>query len=164
MDKDKPKHYRKGVGVMLINSDGKVFVAQRIDTDIPAWQMPQGGIDKKEDPAETALRELEEETGIDTELVEILAETEDWIRYDLPTDLQGKLWKGKYRGQEQKWFLARFLGEDDDIDLDNEDPEFCDWRWEDIDRLPELIVDFKRPLYEQVLATFRDKVKALEDL
>src|SRR3546814_534157 len=120
--------YRPGVGVMLLNGQGLVFVGQRIDNTAEAWQMPQGGIDEGEDPRDTALRELEEETGIHRDLVAIIAETPGWLTYDLPDDLIGKLWKGRYRGQRQKWYLARFLGEDRDVDLDTPHPEFRAWK------------------------------------
>ncbi|HYD32201.1 MAG TPA: RNA pyrophosphohydrolase [Azospirillaceae bacterium] len=148
--------YRPCVGVMLINHDGQVFVAQRLDTP-GAWQMPQGGIDKGETPHEAALRELEEEIG--TAKAEILAESRGWICYDLPDHLLGKVWKGRYRGQEQKWVLARFTGGDTDINLATDHPEFDAWRWVMPDNLPSLIVPFKRATYEAVLAEFRPLLK-----
>lgn len=151
--------YRRGVGVMLLDAKARVFVAQRIDTPVPAWQMPQGGIDPGEDPRTAALRELEEETG--TPKASILAESRGWIRYDLPPDLAGKVWRGRYRGQEQKWFAMRFEGEDRDIDIATEHPEFSAWRWAELEELPGLIVAFKRPLYEAVVAEFHDLVTAL---
>jgi len=146
--------YRRGVGIMLINGDGLVFVAQRIDFKGDAWQMPQGGIDKGENPLATARRELEEETGIPPHLTELVAETHGWLRYDLPADLRSKLWRGKYRGQEQKWFLMRFLGADDDVNLKTAHPEFSAWRWAASDQLVDLIVPFKRTLYTLVLEEF----------
>lgn len=146
--------YRKNVGVMLLNRDGKVFVGQRRDNPGPAWQMPQGGIDKGEAPRDAALRELEEETGVGATLVEILAETEGWIAYDLPLELVPRLWGGKWRGQKQKWFLMRFLGEDSDIDIEAHDHEFSAWRWSAPDDLVPNIVPFKRKVYEAVLAAF----------
>ena len=151
--------YRRGVGVMLLDAKARVFVAQRIDTPGPAWQMPQGGIDAGEDPRAAALRELEEETG--TAKASILAESRGWIRYDLPLDLAGKVWRGRYRGQEQKWFAMRFEGEDRDIDIATEHPEFSAWRWAELEELPSLIVAFKRPLYEAVVAEFRELIAAL---
>lgn len=151
---DKP--YRRGVGVVLLNAANQVFVAQRIDTEEPAWQMPQGGIDKHEDPLAAALRELEEEIG--TANAELVGETDGWLRYDLPADFQGKVWKGKYRGQEQKWYLMRFLGRDDDINLDTAHPEFSTWKWTDFHSLPELIVGFKRDLYKMIVAAFAGKL------
>lgn len=153
-DSDKP--YRKGVGVVLMNSAGKVFVAQRIDTPEPAWQMPQGGIDKGEAPLKAALRELEEETG--TNKAELIAATEDWLRYDLPADLQTKVWKGKYRGQKQMWYLMRFTGTDTDINIDTDHPEFSEWKWADFETLPDLIVGFKKDLYRQIVAAFAGKL------
>jgi putative (di)nucleoside polyphosphate hydrolase len=121
--------YRAAAGIMLINRDRKVFVAQRLDSSLEAWQMPQGGLDKGEDPTAGALRELEEETGIRPELVEIIARHPVELLYDLPDDLLGKIWKGRYRGQRQHWFLARFLGEDGDVNIDTPEPEFRAWKW-----------------------------------
>lgn len=137
---------------MLLDADDRVFVAQRIDTQVEAWQMPQGGIDDGEDPLATAFRELEEEIG--TAHAELIAESRDWLTYDLPPELVGKVWKGKYRGQKQKWFAMRFLGTDADINLDTAHPEFNAWRWERLERLPEIIVPFKRRLYEEIVAEF----------
>ena len=137
---------------MLLNRKRRVFVAQRIDTPVPAWQMPQGGIDEGEAPREAALRELEEEIG--TSKAEILAESRGWLRYDLPVGLVPKVWRGRYRGQQQKWFFLRFLGEDGDIRLDTAKPEFSAWKWAVPDRLPELITPFKRQLYLEILAEF----------
>ena len=149
--------YRPCVGVMLVNSDGKVFVGKRIDTkEGDWWQMPQGGVDDGEDLKAAALRELWEETGATEQHVTMLSQTREELFYDLPDELIGKLWKGKYRGQRQTWFLARFTGEDTDINLATEHPEFLTWRWVDPHELPKLIVPFKRDLYEQVLAAFAD--------
>ena len=144
--------YRQGVGLALFNAQGLVFAARRIDTDGLAWQMPQGGIDKGETPEQAALRELEEEIG--TAKAEIIATSQDWLTYDLPKDLVGKLWKGKYRGQKQKWFAMLFLGEDKDINLATKHPEFNQWRWAEFREVIELIVPFKRELYEQVATEF----------
>jgi putative (di)nucleoside polyphosphate hydrolase len=146
--------WRRGVGVVLANAAGQVFAGQRIDNPGPAWQMPQGGIDAGETPRAAALRELEEETGVASQKVEIVAETPGWLRYDLPADLVGRLWRGKYRGQEQKWFLARFLGTDADVDIATPHPEFSAWRWVAPEALPGLIVPFKRALYDAVLSEF----------
>ncbi len=149
--------YRRGVGVMLLNAQGKVFVGARIDNTDEAWQMPQGGIDHDdEDEWATALRELEEETGIAPHLVERIADCAERLKYDLPDDLRGKLWGGKYIGQDQDWFLARFLGRDSDIDIATKHPEFREWKWVDPGRLPELIVPFKRDLYRRLIAEFAD--------
>jgi putative (di)nucleoside polyphosphate hydrolase len=146
--------YRRGVGVMLLNPEGRVFVAARIDNPEDAWQMPQGGIDAGEDPWPAALRELEEETGIAPHLVERIAACPERLRYDLPQALAGKLWKGRWIGQEQDWFLCRFLGRDSDVDLATEHPEFREWRWVEPERLPDLIVPFKRDLYRRLLREF----------
>ncbi|TMM50060.1 RNA pyrophosphohydrolase [Qipengyuania marisflavi] len=152
--------YRPCVGVMLVNSDGKAFVGRRIDNrEGDFWQMPQGGVDPGEELREAALRELAEETGARAEHVTILRQMDESIRYDLPGELIGKLWGGKYRGQEQVWFLARFTGQDEDIDLDAHDPaEFCEWKWVDADQLPELIVPFKKRVYRAVVEAFRELV------
>jgi putative (di)nucleoside polyphosphate hydrolase len=146
--------YRPCVGVMLINRDGLVFVGQRNDRFEDAWQMPQGGVDPGEDARDAALRELWEETGVAADLVEILAETERWLPYDLPHDIVPVIWKGRFRGQEQKWFLMRFLGSDAQVDIATEHPEFTTWKWLEADRLVEHIVPFKRDVYERVLREF----------
>lgn len=146
--------YRPCVGVMLLNREGQVFVGQRLDTTLEAWQMPQGGIDPGEAPLDTALRELGEETGIAAERVELIAEAPGEFRYDLPPELVGKVWGGKYRGQVQQWYLFRFLGRDSDIRIETAHPEFRAWRWADPKDLPTLIVPFKRALYRDVLAAF----------
>jgi putative (di)nucleoside polyphosphate hydrolase len=148
--------YRRGVGVMLLNSEGKVFVGARIDNTDDAWQMPQGGIDEGEAPWATALRELEEETGIAPHLVERIAQCPERLRYDLPEEWRPRLWGGQWAGQEQDWFLARFVGRDSDVDIATSHPEFRDWKWVEPQRLPELIVDFKRDLYRHLLQRFAD--------
>ena len=148
--------YRPAAAVMLLNSEDKVFVAQRIDSALEAWQMPQGGLDPGEDPQAGALRELEEETGIPPHLVEILGRSPDVLLYDLPPELRGKIWGGKYRGQAQHWFVARFLGRDDDINLETPEPEFRAWKWADAGELVDLIVPFKKTLYAQVVKAFAE--------
>lgn len=140
---------------MLVNMDGKVFVGQRLDNVVEAWQMPQGGIDEGEEAKAAALRELQEETGIRPDLVEIIAKAKDEHFYDLPPELVGKLWGGKYRGQRQYWYLARFVGDDSDIDIQTKDPEFREWKWALPETLPDLIVPFKRKLYRDILQEFR---------
>jgi putative (di)nucleoside polyphosphate hydrolase len=146
--------YRRGAGIMLLNSDGRVFVAARIDNPDDAWQMPQGGLDEGEQPWPGILRELEEETGIRPALVEKIAEHPELLRYDLPDELRGKMWQGRWIGQVQHWFLARFLGSDSDIDLDTEHPEFRDWKWVEPAEIPALIVPFKRDLYSRLIGDF----------
>jgi putative (di)nucleoside polyphosphate hydrolase len=147
--------YRPAVGIMLLNRRGEVFVARRIDMPMmSAWQMPQGGIDPGETPRQTALRELKEEIG--TDKAEILGETRSWLKYDLPVELAGEIWGGRYRGQRQKWFVMRFTGSDADIHLLTEHPEFDAWRWVVPTHLPELVVPFKRQLYLDLLVEFRE--------
>ena len=148
--------YRSNVGMMVLNKSGEVFVAQRLEHYANAWQMPQGGIDPGEDAREAALRELEEETGITRDKVTIITETQGWITYELPPDLISKLWDGKYRGQKQKWFLLRFFGEDIDINIETEEPEFSAWKWIAPSSLPEVIVPFKRDVYVAVLEAFQN--------
>nr|WP_170540009.1 RNA pyrophosphohydrolase [Ruegeria arenilitoris] len=147
--------YRPCVGLMLMNDQCQIFVGQRNDRFEDAWQMPQGGVDEGESPRAAALRELQEEIGVTPDLVEIVAETDGWLPYDLPHDIVPKIWKGRYRGQEQKWFLLRFLGTDDQIDIETDHPEFTRWKWQDPDRLITEIVPFKRAVYERVMEAFR---------
>ena len=149
--------YRRGVGIMLLNREGKVFVGARIDNTDEAWQMPQGGIDDGEDhPWQTALRELEEETGITADLVERVTECPERLKYDLPVELRARLWGGKYVGQDQDWYLARVLGTDADVNIHTEHAEFREWKWIEPEQLPELIVPFKRDLYRRLLREFSE--------
>ncbi|MBM3503604.1 MAG: RNA pyrophosphohydrolase [Alphaproteobacteria bacterium] len=147
-----PPAYRPCVGIMLINRHGLVFVGQRCDGPRGAWQMPQGGIDEGESPRAAAIRELREEVGTDN--AEIIGESADWYRYDLPEELIGKVWRGRYRGQIQKWFAMRFLGQDSDIVIDTHEPEFDAWQWVAVDDLPRLIVPFKREVYAALVQEF----------
>lgn len=148
--------YRDCAGVVLLNNAGLIFAGQRIDSDQDAWQMPQGGIDPGETPLIAALRELGEETGVSADLVEVMAETPDWLYYDLPPELMGKVWGGNYRGQRQKWFALRFLGTANDIHIDTEQPEFSRWQWTTPQELVDKIVPFKRRVYRQVIDQFHD--------
>lgn len=157
--------YRPCVGVLVFNRQGRVFVGRRFGADEEgvrryAWQMPQGGIDEGEKPEAAALRELYEETGIVPENVELIGKIPGWLKYDLPIEEMNAPYRGKYRGQKQKWFALRFLGTDKDIDLagGGQHPEFETWKWVEIDDLPDLVVPFKRMVYEQVVAAFRDLV------
>lgn len=162
--------YRPCVGIVLLSADGLAFVGRRAggeeQVDVAhAWQMPQGGIDGEEDPLEAAKRELYEETGVRS--VSLLAETPDWVRYDLPPELVGKAWKGRYRGQIQKWFAFRFEGDEGEIDVLNppggHKAEFAEWRWERLAALPDLVVPFKRAVYEKVVAAFAPLVPTAHD-
>ena len=150
--------YRDCAGVVLVNADGRVFAGQRIDHDQGAWQMPQGGIDRGENPREAALREMTEETGISPDMVEVEAETADWVFYDLPDELLGRIWKGKYRGQRQKWLLCRFRGRDSDVNIATDHPEFSAWTWMTPSELTRQIVPFKRDVYAAVFSEFEDRL------
>ena len=144
--------YRPCAGMMVLNKNGQVFVGKRLDMVTEHWQMPQGGIDPGEDPLKAAIRELDEEIG--TQNVKLIYRLDEWLKYDLPENLIGKVWKGKYRGQKQKWFLFRFLGEDREINIETHHPEFSEWQWVEFSELPSLIVPFKRDLYETILQKF----------
>ncbi len=144
--------YRPGVGMMIINKEKRIFVAKRLDTKVQAWQMPQGGINLGETPSKAAIREMEEEIG--TSLARIIAESKYWYSYDIPKFLIQKLWDGHYRGQRQKWFLIEFTGKDEDINLNTSFPEFTEWRWADLDELPDIIIPFKKRLYLEVINEF----------
>jgi putative (di)nucleoside polyphosphate hydrolase len=144
--------YRRGVGILLLNDAGAVWVGRRIDQREESWQMPQGGIDAGETPRQAAFRELKEEIG--TDKAEILAESRDWLSYELPPKMRSKVWRGRYRGQKQKWFAMRFLGHDRDIDIAAHHPEFNAWKWIPPDDLIRLIVPFKRELYREIVTEF----------
>ena len=146
---------RSGVGIVVLNKSNKVFVAQRIDNPKNFWQMPQGGVDDGEDFLKAAYRELYEETSIKN--VELIKELDGTITYELPDRLLGVIWKGKYKGQKQKWFLMRFLGEDKEINIKTKNPEFLDWKWIDIDQITEVVVDFKLHVYKEL----KEKIKKI---
>tara|TARA_B100000902_G_scaffold392220_1_gene444282 strand:+ start:953 stop:1438 length:486 start_codon:yes stop_codon:yes gene_type:complete len=139
---------RKGVGIVVLNKENKVFVAKRIDNPMNFWQMPQGGVDDGENFLDAAYRELEEETGIKN--IELIQEIEGIMTYELPNHLLGIIWKGKYKGQQQKWFLMRYLGNDDEINIKTDKPEFLDWKWIDLDQITEVVVDFKLHIYKEL--------------
>lgn len=154
MDSSKPDHlYRSGVGIVVLNKDKKIFVGKRIDNHSDAWQMPQGGIDAGEDEDQTMFRELAEETGIKN--VRVIAKSSKYLYYNLPYKLQKKFWGGKFLGQKQRWYLVEFLGDDQSINLNTEDPEFSEWKWVDKNEIISFIVSFKRDLYQDVIDEFR---------
>ena len=146
---------RSGVGIVVLNKNDQVFVAKRIDNSKNFWQMPQGGVDKNEDYLAAAYRELEEETSIKN--IDLVKELDGLISYELPKHLLGVIWKGKYRGQEQKWFVVRFLGNDSEININTDHPEFCEWKWVELENITDLVVDFKLHVYEDV----KKKVKEI---
>ena len=150
--------YRPCVGIVLFNSEGKVFVGQRLDNMVEAWQMPQGGIDEGETPLEAGFREMEEEIG--TARAEFVAEYPEWLNSDIPEDLANRLWQGRFRGQTQKWLAFRFSGTDSDINIETHEPEFRAWKWADPDDLPGMAVPFKRTVYESVLTRIRESLNA----
>ena len=145
---------RLGVGAVVLNKKNQVFVGKRKDNPIDKWQMPQGGVNTGENLIDAMKRELHEETSIQN--IKILNEIDGWFEYELPKNLLGKIWKGRYRGQKQKWFVVKFLGNDGEINLQTDKPEFIEWRWIDIENLPNVIVDFKRKVYEQLLPKIRN--------
>ena len=149
MENRKELPLRLGVGIALLNHENKVFVGKRIDNPANSWQMPQGGVGKNEDFFQAAKRELEEETSVKT--VEVIKELNEWLTYDLPKNLLGKLWKGKYRGQKQKWFVMKFLGKNDEINIRTKKPEFLDWKWIKPSDLPTVAVDFKINIYKKMV-------------
>ena len=139
---------RTGVGIVLLNNQNNIFVGRRIDNPKNSWQMPQGGVDQNENFLQAAKRELEEETGIKS--VKLIKELDGWFQYDLPKYLLGKLWKGKYRGQKQKWFVMKFLGKQDEINVNTKNPEFLDWKWVELSKLPDIAVHFKVEIYKKI--------------
>ena len=146
------KSYRRCVGLVVINKDGLVFVGKRIDSNLNAWQMPQGGIENGESPRNAGLREMKEEIG--TNNVKLIGEIDNWLNYDIPQKLSSKLWNGKYRGQTQKWLAFQFLGNDDEININTEDPEFKEWKWEEHKNLVNLAVPFKKDIYKKIINEF----------
>lgn len=152
--------YRPCVGLMIINRQNAIFVGNRIDTEVPAWQMPQGGIDVGETPEQAAMRELQEETGLDAQSVEILARSRQSLTYDLPPERVPTIWGGRFRGQKQNWFLLRFIGDEDQIDIDTLEPEFDAWRWLPASELVDCAIAFKRDVYRQVLLEFAPHLDA----
>ena len=147
---------RIGVGVIVLNEKNRVFVGKRKDNPVDKWQMPQGGVNEGEKLIDAMKRELEEETGIKN--IKILKEIDGWSEYELPENLLGKIWRGKYRGQKQKWFIVKFIGDEDEINLKTSKPEFIEWQWLDIENLPGVIVEFKRKVYEDLLPKIRDTI------
>ena len=145
---------RIGVGAIVLNKKNQVFVGKRKDNPVDKWQMPQGGVNEGEDLTSAMKRELNEETGIQN--IKILNEIDGWFEYELPNYLLGKIWRGKFRGQKQKWFIVKFLGNDEEINLEKDKPEFVEWKWLDIENLPNVIVDFKRKVYEKLLPKIRN--------
>ena len=139
---------RLGVGIILLNNENKIFVGKRIDNPKNFWQMPQGGVDENEDFLQAAKRELEEETGIKS--IKVIKEIKNWLTYDLPENLLGKIWGGKYRGQKQKWFIMKFMGKDEEININKINPEFLDWKWIDPAELSKIAVDFKVEIYKKI--------------
>ena len=145
---------RTGVGVIVLNKDNKVFVGKRKDNPIDKWQMPQGGVDKGEELVDAMKRELKEETSIKN--IKIIKEIDGWLDYELPKNLLGKIWKGKYRGQKQKWFIVKFLGEESEINITTKRPEFIEWKWVERSQLPNIIVDFKKNVYERLVLELKN--------
>jgi putative (di)nucleoside polyphosphate hydrolase len=148
------KPYRNCVGLLVINKNGDVFIGKRIDSNLNAWQMPQGGIEADEDPKTAGIREMEEEIG--TKNAELIGEMSEWLNYDIPENLSHRLWNGKYRGQTQKWLAFKFLGDDSEINIKTKVPEFKEWKWENHKNLPSLAVPFKRDIYKKVIKEFEE--------
>jgi putative (di)nucleoside polyphosphate hydrolase len=155
MNKKQELPLRIGVGIVLLNNKNKVFVGKRIDNPKKFWQMPQGGVDKNEELLQAAKRELKEETNIKS--IKLIKELDEWITYDLPKNLLGKVWKGKYKGQKQKWFVMRFLGDEKEINIKTKHPEFFQWKWIELDKITDVVVDFKLDVYKKI----KEKVKTI---
>jgi len=155
MNKKEELPLRIGVGIVLLNNKNKIFVGKRIDNPKKFWQMPQGGVDKNEELLQAAKRELKEETNIKS--IKLIKELDEWIEYNLPKNLLGKVWKGKYKGQKQKWFVMKFLGDDKEINIKTKHPEFLEWKWIELDKITDVVVDFKLDVYKKV----KEKVKTI---
>ena len=155
MNKSKQLPLRNGVGIILLNNENKIFVGKRIDNPKNFWQMPQGGIDENEDLLHAAKRELEEETSIKS--IKLIKELNEWLEYILPQNLLGKIWNGKYRGQKQKWFIMKFIGNDEEINVKTKNPEFLDWKWIEASKLPDIAVKFKIHIYKKL----KEELKSL---
>ena len=149
LNKSKNLPLRLGVGIVLLNSDNKVFVGKRIDNPVNFWQLPQGGVDKNEDLLSAANRELKEETGVES--VKLIKEIDNWLTYELPKNLLGKIWKGKYRGQKQKWFIMKFVGNEEEINIKTKNAEFKEWKWIDVNQLINVVVSFKLDVYKSIV-------------
>tara|TARA_B100000686_G_scaffold301768_1_gene337339 strand:- start:871 stop:1344 length:474 start_codon:yes stop_codon:yes gene_type:complete len=156
MNENKVLPLRLGVGAIVLNNKNRVFVGKRKDNPVNKWQMPQGGVNEGEKLIDAMKRELQEETGIKN--IKILKEIDGWSEYELPKDLLGKIWRGKYRGQKQKWFIVKFMGKDNEINLKTNNPEFIEWKWLDIESLPGVIVEFKKKVYEELLPKIRESI------
>ena len=155
MNKKRELPLRIGVGIVLLNNKNKVFVGRRIDNPKKLWQMPQGGVNKNEELLQAAKRELKEETNVKS--IELIKELDEWITYDLPKNLLGKVWRGKYKGQKQKWFVMKFLGDEKEINIKTKHPEFFEWKWIELDKITDVVVDFKLDVYKKV----KEKVKKI---
>ena len=155
MENKKQLPLRMGVGIILLNHENKVFVGKRIDNPANFWQLPQGGVDKNEDLLCAARRELKEETNVES--IELIKQIDDWLTYELPKNLLGKIWKGKYRGQTQKWFIMKFLGSAEDININTIHPEFLDWKWIELEKITDVVVDFKLHVYKEL----KEKIKKI---
>ncbi len=159
LNKSKNLPLRLGVGVVLLNSDNKVFVGKRIDNPVNIWQMPQGGVNDNENLLCAANRELKEETGVES--IKLIKEIDNWLTYELPKNLLGKIWKGKYRGQKQKWFIMRFVGNEEEINIKMKNAEFKEWKWIDVNQLLNVVIDFKLDVYKSIVKELNALIKLI---